>query len=111
MRYVFSECVVDTQLYTLHRPGKAVRLRPKVFHVLHYLLDHRDHVVSKEELYAHVWPGQYDQAIAQLRTTPEMNGQFPLAHLWLGRAYQEKRYMRKPSRNFKRRARYCAIGR
>jgi tetratricopeptide (TPR) repeat protein len=33
---------------------------------------------------------QYDQAIAHLRMTLEMNRQFPLAHLWLGRAYQEQ---------------------
>jgi TolB-like protein len=59
MRYVFAECVLDTQLYTLHRAGIAIRLRPKVFHVLQYLLEHGDHVVSKDELCAHVWPGQF----------------------------------------------------
>lgn len=59
MRYIFAECVLDTQLYSLHRAGVAVRLRPKVFHVLHYLLEHGDHVVSKDELCTHVWPGQF----------------------------------------------------
>ena len=59
MRYVFAEYVLDTQLHTLHRAGMAVRLRPKVFHVLHYLLEHGDHVVSKDELCTHVWPGQF----------------------------------------------------
>ncbi|HEY7493264.1 MAG TPA: AAA family ATPase, partial [Candidatus Tectomicrobia bacterium] len=59
MRYVFAECVLDTQLYTLYREGKTLRLRPKVFHVLQYLLEHRDHVVSKDELCAQVWPGQF----------------------------------------------------
>ena len=59
MRYVFADCVLDTQLYTLHRAGTSVRLRPKVFHVLHYLLEHRDHMVSKDELCAQVWPGQF----------------------------------------------------
>lgn len=33
---------------------------------------------------------QYDQAIGQLHTVLEMNPNFPLAHLWLGRAYQQK---------------------
>ena len=32
----------------------------------------------------------YDEAIQQLRGTLAMNSSFPLAHLWLGRAYQEK---------------------
>jgi DNA-binding winged helix-turn-helix (wHTH) protein/predicted ATPase len=59
MRYVFAECVLDTQLYTLYRGCKTLRLRPKVFHVLQYLLEHRDHVVSKDELCAQVWPGQF----------------------------------------------------
>jgi DNA-binding winged helix-turn-helix (wHTH) protein len=59
MRYVFAGCVLDTQLYTLCKAGLAIRLRPKAFHVLHYLLEHRDRVVSKDELCAHVWPGQF----------------------------------------------------
>ena len=59
MRYVFAECVLDTRLYTLHRAGTAMRLRPKAFQVLRYLLEQRDHVVSKDELCAQVWPGQF----------------------------------------------------
>ena len=59
MRYVFADCVLDTQLYTLSRAGRAIPLRPKAFHVLRYLLEHRDHLVSKEELCAHVWPAQF----------------------------------------------------
>jgi DNA-binding winged helix-turn-helix (wHTH) protein len=50
MRYVFADCLLNTRLYTLHRGGTPVRLRPKAFHVLQYLLEHRDHVVSKDEL-------------------------------------------------------------
>ena len=59
MRYTFAECILDTRLYTLHREGTTVRLRPKAFQVLQYLLEHRDHVISKDELCAHVWPGQF----------------------------------------------------
>ena len=59
MRYAFAECILDTRLYTLHREGTTVRLRPKVFQVLQYLLEHRDHVVSKDELCTQVWPGQF----------------------------------------------------
>jgi DNA-binding winged helix-turn-helix (wHTH) protein len=59
MRYVFADCVLDTQLYTLHRAGTAIRLPPKVFHVLQYLLEQRNHVVTKDELGARVWPGQF----------------------------------------------------
>jgi DNA-binding winged helix-turn-helix (wHTH) protein len=54
MRYVFADCLLDTQLYTLSRAGVVIPLRPKAFHVLRYLLEQRDHLVSKEELCAHV---------------------------------------------------------
>src|SRR6266852_2117347 len=59
MRYRFADCVLDTQLYTLHRAGTARPLRPKVFQVLCYLLEHRDHVVSKDALCTQVWPDQF----------------------------------------------------
>src|SRR5262245_11738808 len=59
MRYVFADCLLDTQLCTLSRAGRVIPLRPKAFHVLRYLLEQRDHLVSKDELCAHVWPGQF----------------------------------------------------
>jgi DNA-binding winged helix-turn-helix (wHTH) protein/tetratricopeptide (TPR) repeat protein len=36
-----------------------VPLRPKVFHVLAYLLTHRDRIVAKQELAEQLWPGQF----------------------------------------------------
>ena len=59
MHYLFADCLLDTQLCTLYRAGQAVPLRPKAFHVLRYLLEHCNHLVSKEELCAHVWPAQF----------------------------------------------------
>src|SRR5262245_26002274 len=38
--------------------GKPVEVEPKVFDVLAYLLHHRDHVVSKDELLEKLWPEQ-----------------------------------------------------
>lgn len=58
MRYGFGDYTLDTQHYELCRAGQIVPLRPKVFHVLAYLLAQRARVVSKDELIAHVWPGQ-----------------------------------------------------
>jgi DNA-binding winged helix-turn-helix (wHTH) protein/predicted ATPase len=58
MRYVFGDCVLDTTLYVLHRAGHPVRVRPKVFHLLVYLLRQRERVVTKQELCAQVWLGQ-----------------------------------------------------
>src|SRR5918996_4839358 len=59
MIYRFGECELDTSLYTLQRGGQSIRLRPKVFRVCLYLLEHRDRVVTREELCAQVWPGQF----------------------------------------------------
>ena len=59
MLYVFGECTLDTQRYELCRAGRVRRLRPKVFQVLVYLLTHADRVVSKQELWAQVWPQQF----------------------------------------------------
>jgi class 3 adenylate cyclase/DNA-binding winged helix-turn-helix (wHTH) protein/tetratricopeptide (TPR) repeat protein len=57
MIYRFADCVLDTQLYTLDRAGQSTRLAPKVFEVLCYLIEHRDRVVSKQELCDQVWEG------------------------------------------------------
>lgn len=59
MIYVFGHCTLDTSLYALYRAGETVRLRPKVFQVLVYLLEQRDRVVSKDELCEQVWPEQF----------------------------------------------------
>jgi TolB-like protein/DNA-binding winged helix-turn-helix (wHTH) protein/Flp pilus assembly protein TadD len=38
------------------------------------------------------YSGRYGDAEKQLRATVEMSPSFPLAHLWLGRTYQEQRH-------------------
>ena len=57
MIYRFADCALDTQLHILHRVGQSTRLAPKVFEVLCYLIEHRDRVVSKQELCDQVWEG------------------------------------------------------
>src|ERR671923_2971551 len=59
MIYVFGDCELDTGLYSLQRAGQTIRLRPKAFRVCLYLLEHRDRVVSRDELCTQVWPGQF----------------------------------------------------
>ena len=59
MIYRFGDCELDTNLYTLQRGGQTIRLRPKVFRVCLFLLEHRDRVVTREELCAQVWPDQF----------------------------------------------------
>src|SRR5262245_42784540 len=59
MWYTFADCELDTQLYTLQRAGQLLQLRPKVFQVLLYLVEHRHQVVTKQALLEHVWPHQF----------------------------------------------------
>ena len=57
MLYHFAEYELDEQLYELRRAGELVELERKVFDVLVYLLQHRDRVISKDELLDKLWPG------------------------------------------------------
>ena len=59
MRYTFADCELDTQLCTLRRAGQLLQLRPKVFRVLLYLVEHRYQLVTKQALLEHVWPHQF----------------------------------------------------
>lgn len=60
MTYVFDDDYeLDLQRYELRYAGKLVRLEPQVFNVLVYLVQHRDRVVSKEELLEQLWPGRF----------------------------------------------------
>jgi len=57
MIYVFADYELDTRLYELRAAGEPCKLEPRVFNVLAYLLEHRDVVVTHEELLDHLWPG------------------------------------------------------
>ncbi len=59
MIYRFGDCELDTQRITLRRAGETVRLRPKVFQLLEYLLLHHERVISKDELCNAIWPDQF----------------------------------------------------
>jgi DNA-binding winged helix-turn-helix (wHTH) protein len=59
MQYSFDAYRFDPARYELAHAGMLVPLRPKGCKLLAYLLTHRDLVVSKEELLAQLWPGQY----------------------------------------------------
>ncbi|MGH8068267.1 MAG: AAA family ATPase [Candidatus Entotheonellia bacterium] len=59
MRYVFGDYTLDTRQYELRRAGAPIPLRPKVFHLLAYLLVHRDRIIPRQELCEHLWPKQF----------------------------------------------------
>ncbi len=54
--YAFGPFVVDPVKRRLWREGRLVPITSKTFDVLVVLLEHRDHIVSKDELLNRVWP-------------------------------------------------------
>ena len=59
MIFAFGDFELDESLYQLRRRGDVVRLEPKIFDVLAYLVRQRDRVVTKDELLAKLWPGEF----------------------------------------------------
>jgi hypothetical protein len=56
MRYMFGDYTLDAEHYELHRAGTLVRLEPRVFNLLAYLVQHPGRTVTKAELRAQLWP-------------------------------------------------------
>jgi len=48
---------MDVGARQLRLRGKEIALQPRVFDLLAYLIDHRDRVVDKEELFSTLWSG------------------------------------------------------
>lgn len=58
MKYQVAEYVVDTARYRISSHGTAIPIEPKVFDLLVYLIQHRNRVLSREELFKEVWEGR-----------------------------------------------------
>ena len=56
--YLFEDFALDTHRRELRRGSDLVSLEPKVFDLLAFLIEHREFVVSKEDLIAAVWDGR-----------------------------------------------------
>jgi TolB-like protein len=58
VQYVFGDCVLDPDRRELSRGGEAVAVGPQVFDLLIRLIENRDRVVSKDELFDVIWRGR-----------------------------------------------------
>jgi TolB-like protein len=56
--YQFGGFEIDTQNYRLSQNGKPIELEPKVFDLLGYLVINRDRLITRDELFDKIWPGQ-----------------------------------------------------
>ena len=59
MIHAFGAFELDDGLFELRREGRVVKLPPKTFDLLLYLVRHRDRVVSKAELLDRLWEGEH----------------------------------------------------
>jgi TolB-like protein len=58
LRYLFEDFTLDTDRRELWRGASLLPVEPQVFDLLAYLVQHRDRVVTKDELFAAVWNGR-----------------------------------------------------
>ena len=58
MIFNFGTYRLDTVRLEFRRDEESVPLEPQVFRLLQYLIEHRDRVVSKDELFEQIWQGR-----------------------------------------------------
>ncbi len=56
--FLFNNYALDTDRRELRSRGALINIEPQVFDLLTYLIEQRDHVVSKDDLIASVWKGR-----------------------------------------------------
>lgn len=59
MTYVFGDSEIDLDRFEVRRGRQTVPVEPQVFEVLRYLVEHRDRLVTKEELLDNVWGDRF----------------------------------------------------
>jgi DNA-binding winged helix-turn-helix (wHTH) protein len=79
-RYLFDRFCLDTDQKLLSRGDEPVRLTPRAFRLLEFLLCQRPKAVSKRELLEHVWSGDIVEEanlktlVLEIRTALEERG-------------------------------------
>jgi DNA-binding winged helix-turn-helix (wHTH) protein/TolB-like protein/tetratricopeptide (TPR) repeat protein len=58
MKYQIGEYIVDTARYRITCGDATLPVEPKVFDLLVYLIQHRDRVLTRDELFREVWDGR-----------------------------------------------------
>ena len=58
MRYLFLDFLLDTDQFQLRRGDEYIAAEPQVIELLILLLEQRERMVSKEEIYDRIWKGR-----------------------------------------------------
>jgi TolB-like protein len=69
--YLFEDCGLDTERRELRRDQALVAIEPKVFDLLAFVIEHRQRVVSRDDLIARVWDGRIVSESALARCISE----------------------------------------
>jgi len=70
VRYFFEDYVLDTVRHELRRNGLIVPAAPQALDLLAFLIQHRDRIVTKDQLVAGIWEGR---AITDSALTTRLN--------------------------------------
>ena len=67
LNYQFGEFTLDVARGCVLKAGKEIKLRPKVFETLKYLVEHPGRLIGKQELMQAVWPDAFvtDDSLVQ----------------------------------------------
>ncbi len=67
LSYRFGEFTLDTGRGSVFKAGSEIKLRPKVFETLKYLVEHAGRLIGKKELMQAVWPDSFvtDDSLVQ----------------------------------------------
>jgi TolB-like protein len=87
VRYFFEDYVLDAAKHELRRKGLIVPAAPQALDLLIYLIQHRDRIVTKDQLVAGVWEGR---AITDSAVTTRLN----VVRSIVGDSGQEQRLIR-----------------
>lgn len=90
-----ADLVLDLQKQTVKRAGKSIRLQPREFRLLEFLMRHRDRIVTRTMLLEHVWEFHFDPQtnvidvqISRLRNKIDKGFGAPLLHTVRGAGYK-----------------------
>ena len=72
VKYRFGEFMLDVAKGSLSKAGEEIRLRPKVYETLKYLVEHPGRLIGKQELMQAVWPDAFVTEDSLVQCTLEL---------------------------------------
>jgi DNA-binding winged helix-turn-helix (wHTH) protein/TolB-like protein/Flp pilus assembly protein TadD len=70
--YRFDDVLVDGNRLRIEKDGQPHKITPRAFDVLVYLIEHRDRIVEKQELFEQIWKESFVTDNALTRTVKEI---------------------------------------